>query len=167
MSASKLTETVSETECQARLESQDRMNNEFGRALSNIKVALNGQPGDTSRPGLAGGFIRMSDKIDSCNEKLDSLNDKLILLESKDIVGSIRAINERVDSNEESIKEAIKEAKRTQWGKVIITSLSTAAACLTLSTAAYMLRVKLEETPKPPVTHANPAKTNTPRRTDW
>ena len=117
MSASKLTETVSETECQTRHESQDKINKDLNRTLNDILKAINGTPGDTRNPGLAGGFLRMCDKVESCNEKIDALNDKLIILESKDLVGAIRSTNERVDNVEESIKEAIKESKKTQWGK--------------------------------------------------
>jgi len=133
MSASKLTETVSETECQARLESQDKINNDLNRTLQDILKAINGTPGD------------MCDKVESCNEKIDALNDKLIILESKDLVGSIRATNERVDHIEEAVKLAMRKAERTQWSKMFITSLSTATACLGIAAAAYGLMMTLDK----------------------
>ena len=169
MSASKLTETVSETECQARHESQDKINKDLNRTLQDILKAINGTPGDTRNPGLAGGFLLMCDKVESCNEKIDALNDKLIILESKDLVGSIRATNERVDHIEEAVKLAMRKAERTQWSKMFITSLSTATACLTIAAAAYGLMMTLGQKPeiKQPVRHAKPAKTSNPLRPDW
>jgi hypothetical protein len=169
MPAAKLSEAVSDTECQARLESQDKINKDLNRTLHDILKAINGTPGDTRNPGLAGGFLRMCDKVESCNEKIDALNDKLIILESKDLVGQMRSMNERVDTLAEDQKADREEAKRMQWSKILITSLSTAAASLTLAAAAYGIMGKLDSKPKvqPPVTHANPAKTTTPRRTDW
>ena len=169
MSAAKLTETVSDAECQARLESQAKINEDLNRTLHDILKAINGTPGDTRNPGLAGGFLRMCDKVESCNEKIDALNDKLIIIESKDLVGSIRAQGERLDNLEEDIKETREVASRTQWSKLIITALGTAAACLTVAGAAYTLMGKLDNKPiiQPPAIHAKPATPNSPSRPDW
>jgi hypothetical protein len=169
MSASKLTETVSETECQTRHESQDKINNDLNRTLHDILKAINGTPGDTRNPGLAGGFLRMCDKVESCNEKIDALNDKLIIIESKDLVGQIRSMHERVDTLAEDQKADRAEAKRMQWSRILITALSTAAASLTLSAAAYSLMGKLDHKPaiQPPAKYAKPSKTNSTRSTDW
>jgi len=162
MSASKLTETVSDAECKTHLEAQDRVNQETALGMAKILTALHGEPGDTSKPGLSGGYIRMCDKIDSCNAKLDALTKGMVLF----------ATNERVDTVEKTVNDVMKEAKKTQWSKLIITSLSTAVACLTLAAAACGLMMKkfdamIAEVHATKVIHEQPTKTHTPSRPDW
>jgi hypothetical protein len=139
MVADKLSNAVAESECEAHRKSQGREIAEIKAMLSNIYIAINGDPGDTRKPGLAGGFIRISDKQDTTNQSLSEIRAKIAVIEAHDILGTVK----RLESDQDEIwdriradrREARRAAKQFPWLKVVLAMLAICTASMTLAGA--------------------------------
>jgi len=148
MVAKNLDNAVADSECQAHREAQGREIREMKAMLSSIYIAINGDPGDTRKPGLAGGFIRISDKQDTANQSLSEIRAKIAIIESQDVVGTLRRIESEQDEIWIRIRENHREAKQFPWLKVVLMMLAICTGSLGLATAVV---VAMSHTDKPAV----------------
>ena len=133
MVAKNLDNAVATQECIAHREAQGREVKEMKQMLKEIKTSLTGDPGDTSKPGLHGCVIRLSDQQETANTTLNEIKRKVATLELRDYA----AMQKDIDDLYVRLRMQREKASRFPWLKVILAILALQAASLTIAGSVF------------------------------
>jgi hypothetical protein len=129
MVAKNLDNAVATQECIAHREAQGREAKETKVMLRSIQTSLTGDPGDTSKPGLHGCVIRLSDQQETANTTLDEIKRKVATLELRDYA----AMQKDIDGLYVKLRMQREKASRFPWLRICLAVITLQIATLTLA----------------------------------